>query len=56
MDKRTKTSQTKKLVGHGLIQKGRRFGQIKPQTPSGKVKQWKPPTKGTTPADRKRGS
>ena len=53
MDKQTKTSQTRKLVGEGLIQKGRKFGQTKPQTPSGKVKQWQPPSKGTSPANRK---
>ena len=35
---------------------GRKLGQIKPQTPSGKVKQWQPPSKGTSPADRKRDS
>ena len=56
MDQRAKTSQTKKLVGEGLIQKGRKFGQTKPQTPSGKVKQWQPPSKGTSPANRKKDS
>ena len=56
MDKQTKTSQTRKLVGDGLIQKGRKFGQIKPQTPSGKVKRWQPPSQGTSPADRKEDS
>ena len=33
-----------------------KVGQIKPQTPSGKVKRWQPPTKGTTPADRRKGA
>lgn len=32
---------------------GRKFGRPKPHAPSGKVKQWQPPKKGTTPADRK---
>ena len=32
---------------------GVKVGQIKPQTPSGEVKRWKSPSKGTTPADRK---
>ena len=48
MDKQVRTPRTRKL------QKGRRFGQVRPQTPSGEVKRWKSPSKGTTPADRKR--
>lgn len=56
MNKQTKTSETRKFMGDRLIQKGRKLGRTRPrpQTPSGKVKQWQPPSKGTTPADRNR--
>ena len=37
----------------GLLVKGRKPGQSKPQTPSGEVKPWQPPTGETTPANRK---
>ena len=58
---KTKTSWIRKLLGDGLIreertQRRKRSGRPKPQDPSGKVKTWKPPTKGTTPADRKKAS
>ena len=37
----------------GVEKWSRGGGQPEPQTPSGKVKKWQPPTKGTAPADRK---
>ena len=32
---------------------GRGWGEPKPKTPSGESKQWSPPKKNTTPANRK---
>lgn len=37
----------------GVEKWSRGGGQPEPQTPSGKVKKWQPPTKGTAPANRK---
>ena len=37
-----------------LVTESRGGGQPKPRTPSGEVKQWEPPKKGTTPSNRKK--
>lgn len=38
----------------GIEKRSRGGGQPKPRTPSGETKNWKRPTGGTTPADRKK--
>ena len=37
----------------GIEKRGRGWGEPKPKTPSGETKQWSPPKKNTTPANRK---
>ena len=44
----TLKATVKTTVGYGL-----KAGQTRPQTPSGEVKPWQPPSKGTSPANRK---
>ena len=53
MNRKQKTPSFSEILKDGNLQEGLKLGQTKPQTPSGKVKQWQPPSKGTTPADRK---
>ena len=46
-------SETKVTV-EGVAKFSRGGGQPKPRTPSGEVKPWEPPKKGTTPSNRKK--
>lgn len=53
MNRKQKTRSFSKFLKDEHLQEGRKLGQTKPQTPSGEVKPWQPPSKGTSPADRK---
>lgn len=52
----TERERGRRFLNDGLVQAGKKPGQTKPQTPSGEVKQWKSPSKDTTPANRKKDS